>query len=368
LKKDIFTGLDHKNNEPKVSNFYTISYIFDKRIKLLFGMIKKNVAVVMGGYSSEFEISLKSGGVVCDALDTSIYNVFPVQISKAGWFYVAENGEKETIDKRDFSFMAAGQKVVPDVLFNTVHGTPGEDGILQAYWELLGIPHTSPNSYQSALSFNKRDCLSVLKGFGIKCANSYYINKETDYNIDEIIKKVGLPCFVKPNRAGSSYGISKVNAFEDFEKALQLAFTEDNEVLIETALVGTEVSVGVYKLKGKIHVFMPTEIVSENEFFDFEAKYLGKSQEITPARIPEQETKRVQEEAKKIYSVLSMSGVTRSEFIIQNGKPYLIETNTTPGLSKESIVPKQVRQAGLTLTDFFGSLIEEAYDASGHKK
>tara|TARA_R100000935_G_scaffold14034_1_gene28238 strand:- start:5745 stop:6728 length:984 start_codon:yes stop_codon:yes gene_type:complete len=323
-------------------------------------MNKKNIAVVMGGYSSEFEISLNSGAVVCEALNTSVYNVFAIQILKEGWYYVAENGAKHPIDKGDFSFMAEGKKVVPDVIFNTVHGTPGEDGILQAYWKLLGIPQTSSNSYQSALTFNKRDCLSVLKGFGIKCANSYYVNKDVAYKVDEIIKKVGLPCFVKPNRAGSSYGISKVHKLEDFEKALEVAFTEDDEVLVETALVGTEVSVGVYKLKNELYVFMPTEIVSENEFFDYEAKYLGKSQEITPARIPEEETKRVQDEAKKIYSILGMSGITRSEFIIQNGEPYLIETNATPGLSKESIIPKQVRQAGMSLTDFFGNLIEEA--------
>ena len=326
----------------------------------MFGMNKKNIAVVMGGYSSEFQISLNSGSVVCEALDPSVYNVFAVHILKEGWFYVAENGTKHTIDKGNFSFKAEGKNVVPDIIFNTVHGTPGEDGYLQAYWKLLDLPHTSPNFYQSALSFNKRDCLSVLKGFGIKCANSYYLNKETDYNVDEIIKKVGLPCFVKPNRAGSSYGISKVTKLEDFDKALEKAFTEDHEVLIETALIGTEVSVGVYKLKGEIHVFMPTEIVSENEFFDYEAKYLGKSQEITPARISEEITKRVQDEAKKVYSILGMSGVTRSEFIIQDGEPYLIETNTTPGLSKESIIPKQVRQAGMTLTEFFGNLLEEA--------
>jgi len=323
-------------------------------------MNKKNIAVAMGGYSSEFQISLNSGAVVCEALDASVYNVFAIHILTEGWFYVAENGAKHPIDKGNFSFTAEGKKIVPDVIFNTVHGTPGEDGILQAYWELLSIPQTSPNFYQSALSFNKRDCLSVLKGFGIKCANSYYVNKGVTYKVDEIIKKVGLPCFVKPNRAGSSYGISKVSKLEDFQKALETAFTEDDEVLIETALVGTEVSVGVYKLNNEIHVLMPTEIVSENDFFDYEAKYLGKSQEITPARISEEETKSVQEEAKKVYAILGMSGVTRSEFIIQNGEPYLIETNTTPGLSKESIIPKQVRQAGMTLTEFFGNLIEEA--------
>ncbi|WP_115124779.1 D-alanine--D-alanine ligase [Marinirhabdus gelatinilytica] len=328
-------------------------------------MDKKNIAVVMGGYSSEFEISLNSGAVVCEALDASVYNVFAIHILKDGWLYVAENGSRQPIDKANFSFMANGEKIVPDVIFNTVHGTPGEDGYLQAYWNLLGIPHTSPNFYQSALSFNKRDCLSVLKGFGVKCANSYYINKGIEYKAENIIKIVGLPCFVKPNRAGSSYGISKVNHLEDFDAAVQNAFTEDTEVLVETALVGTEVSVGVYKLDGEIKAFMPTEIVSENEFFDYEAKYLGQSQEITPARISSEETERVQEEARKVYSILGMSGVTRSEFIIQKGEPYLIETNTTPGLSKESIIPKQVRQAGMVLGDFFGSLIEEAFKARG---
>jgi D-alanine-D-alanine ligase len=323
-------------------------------------MSKKNIAVVMGGYSSEFQISLNSGEVVCEALDTSVYKVFAVHILKEGWFYVAKNGQKQLIDKGDFSFMVEGNKVVPDIIFNTVHGTPGEDGLLQAYWELLHLPHTSPNFYQSALSFNKRDCLTVLKGFGIKCANSYYVNKEIEYNVEEIIKKVGLPCFVKPNRAGSSYGISKVNKLEDFASALTKAYTEDTEVLIETALVGTEVSVGAYILNNTIQVLMPTEIVSENDFFDYEAKYLGKSQEITPARISVEETLKVQAETKRIVALLNMSGITRCDFIIQEGEPYFIEINTTPGLSKESIIPKQVKNEGISLTDFFGSLIEDA--------
>ncbi len=330
-------------------------------------MGKKNIAVVMGGYSSEFQISLNSGAVVCEALDSSVYNVFAVHIVKEGWFYVPQNGAKSPIDKGDFSFIAEGKKIIPDVIFNTVHGTPGEDGLLQAYWELLKMKHTSPSFYQSALSFNKRDCLTVLKNFGIKCANSYYVNKGIDYDVDEIIKKVGLPCFVKPNRAGSSYGVSKVTILEDFESALTKAFTEDTEVLIETALVGTEVSVGAYKLNEEIHVLMPTEIVSENDFFDYEAKYLGKSQEITPARISEEETVKAQTETKRIFALLNMSGITRCEFIIQKGEPFFIEINTTPGLSKESIIPKQVRHAGMTLTTFFGSLIEEAAHSSLQK-
>ncbi len=324
-------------------------------------MAKKNVAVAMGGYSSEYEISLKSGGVVCASLDTDMYNVYAVHILKDGWFYVSERGEKHPVDKGNFSFNDGTTTVQPDVVFNTVHGTPGEDGFLASYLELIGIPQTSAGFYAAALSFNKRDCLTVLKNFGIKCATSYYLNKGMDIHSNEIIEKVGLPCFVKPNRAGSSFGVSKVNEQKDLLPAINEAFKEDHEVLIETTLVGTEVSVGAYLDQGEIKVLSPTEIVSENDFFDYEAKYLGKSQEITPARISEEEKEKVQKETKRIYELLGMKGVTRSDFIIQNGTPYLIETNTTPGLSKESIIPKQAKEAAMTLREFFGILVEGAF-------
>lgn len=314
----------------------------------------------MGGYSSEYQISLLSGGVVCEALNADKYQIYPVHILKEGWCYVAPDGSKHPIDKDTFGFKVAGEKIIPDAVFNTIHGTPGEDGYMQAYWKLIGIPHTSTDFYQAALSFNKRDCLSVLSHFGIKCANSYYLNKGSEISLDEIVKKVGLPCFVKPNRAGSSFGVSKVSDMAGLLPAINLAFTEDSELIIETALVGTEVSVGVYNDGDKVIVLPVTEIVSENEFFDYEAKYLGKSQEITPARISQEETEKAQAEAKRIYTVLNMTGITRSEFILQDGEPYFIEINTTPGLSKESIVPKQAREAGMTLTQFFGILVENA--------
>ena len=319
---------------------------------------KKNIAVVMGGYSSEKDISLKSGGVVCETLDRDKYNVYPVHILKKGWIYVPENGDSSAVNKGDFSFTAEGETIVPDAVFNTVHGTPGEDGYLASYFELLGIPQTSTGFYEAALSFNKRDCLSVLKNFNIKCAHSYYHNQGEPIDINAVIKKVGLPCFVKPNRAGSSYGVSKVNRQEDFANALDVAFREDREIIIETALVGTEVSVGTYKHFGNVLAFNPTEIVSDNDFFDYEAKYEGKSEEITPARISEEETKLVQAEAKRIYTLLNMKGITRSDFIIQDGVPYFIEINTTPGLSKASIIPKQVADAGQNLSEFFDQLIE----------
>ncbi|MDC7996078.1 D-alanine--D-alanine ligase [Altibacter sp. HG106] len=323
-------------------------------------MKKKQVAVAMGGYSSERDISLKSGGIVCEFLDTKIYDVYPIHILSSGWFYVPNASERVAVDKADFSFEVAGKKVVPDIIFNTIHGTPGEDGILAAYWHMLGIPQTSADYYQAALSFNKRDCLSVLKNFGIHVANSYYLNHGSEVPVEEIIKRVGLPCFVKPNRAGSSFGISKVKEMDALLPALEKAFLEDKEVLIESALKGTEVSVGTYRNNGEIVVLPITEIVSENEFFDYEAKYEGKSEEITPARISEALEEAIRKEAIRIYQVLNMNGITRSEFILQDDIPHFIETNTTPGLSKESIIPKQVRAAGLTLTDFFGYLVESA--------
>lgn len=328
-------------------------------------MSKKHIAVVMGGYSSEYEISLLSGAVVCESLDDSLYHIYPVHILKDGWNYIADDGSKHAINKDNFSFQKGGETIIPDVIFNTIHGTPGEDGYLQAYWELLKIPQTSTGFYQAALSFNKRDCLTVLQHYGIKSANSYFINKGNEIHLVEIVKKVGLPCFVKPNRAGSSFGISKVNDMEELLPAIEKAFEEDHEVIIETALVGVEVSVGVYTKNGEAMVMSPTEIVSENEFFDYEAKYQGKSQEITPARISEEETAKVQQAAKRIYQLLNMKGVTRSDFIIQDGEPFLIETNITPGLSKESIIPKQAREAGMTLREFFGILVKEALGVEG---
>ncbi|MAO47847.1 MAG: D-alanine--D-alanine ligase [Aequorivita sp.] len=321
-------------------------------------MGKKHIAVAMGGYSSEFEISINSGGVVCNALDKNKYEVYPIHILEEGWYFVAENGKKHPVNKADFSFYNGTETIRPDAIFNTIHGTPGEDGYLQAYWELLGIPHTSTDYYSAALSFNKRDCLSVLKNFGVRAANSYYVNQGSEINVEEIVMKTGLPCFVKPNRSGSSFGISKVSKMKAIMPAIEKAFTEDSEIIIETALVGVEVSVGVYNNDEEIIALPVTEIVSENEFFDYEAKYLGKSQEITPARISEEETEMVKKEAIRIYKLLNMKGITRSEFIIEKGKPYFLEINTNPGLSTESIIPKQAREAGMTLSEFFDILIQ----------
>ncbi len=320
----------------------------------------KHIAIIMGGYSSEYEISIKSGRVVCDFLDTNKYIGFPVFIEKTKWFYKDKNQKEYQIDKNDFSLTIEGEKITFDCVFNAIHGSPGEDGLMQAYFELIQIPQTSCDYYQAALTFNKRDLLSVLKPYGIKTAVSFYLNKGEHIDCEAIVKKVGLPCFVKPNKSGSSFGISKVKTADELPIAIEIAYKEDHEIIIESFLDGTEVSVGVINFQGKITVLPITEIVSENDFFDYEAKYLGKSQEITPARISIEMTEKVSEIAKKVYQVLQMKGFSRSEYIIVNDEAFLLEVNTIPGLTTESLIPQQAKEAGISLTELFSNAIELA--------
>ena len=321
--------------------------------------MRKNIAIIMGGYSSEFEISLKSGSVVHKYLNRDMYQPFRIHIFEDEWVYINDVGEKSQVDKNDFSIRTENGKQTFDCVFNAIHGTPGEDGLLQAYFELLDIPQTSCNYYQAALTFNKRDLLSVLKPYGIKAAPSYYLNQGDAIDEDGIIAKVGLPCFVKANKAGSSFGISKVYERSKLKAAIASAYREDDEIIIEAFLDGTEVSVGVITFEGKTKVLPITEIVTENDFFDYEAKYEGKSKEITPARISDLQKKQVSELAKRAYEVLKMKGYSRSEFIFVNHEPFMLEMNTTPGLTTESILPKQAKAAGISLSELFGSAIEE---------
>lgn len=318
-----------------------------------------NVAVVAGGYSDEYVVSLKSCELVYASLNPEKYNRIRVRILKEGWYAEIE-GEKFPIHKEDFSFERNGAKQTFDCIVNIIHGTPGEDGYMQAYWQLIGIPYTGCNFYQSALTFNKKDCIAVLEKYGIPHAKSFYIHEAFPYNIDEITEKVGLPCFVKPNQSGSSLGISKVKSTDEFDSALEKAFKEDKEVLIESFLDGMEVSVGVIKLNGKTTVVGITEIVSHNEFFDYEAKYQGASEEITPARIDDETTKKVEEISIRAYDSLQMTGISRSEFIIVNGVPHFLEMNTLPGFSPASIFPQQASHAGIALQDLFDSEINLA--------
>jgi len=320
----------------------------------------KNVAIIMGGYSSEYKISLTSGNVVFNNINRAKFNAYRIHVFKEKWVYVDENNTEFPIDKNDFSVVVNGTKVNFDVVFNAIHGTPGEDGLMQAYFELLHIPQTSCDYYQAALTFNKRDMLSVLKPYGIKTAESYYLNLGDEINVETILAKVGLPCFVKPNKSGSSFGISKVKTAVEFLPAIENAYKEDDEIIIESFLDGTEVSVGVINYKGEIKVLPITEIVSENDFFDYEAKYLGKSKEITPARISDELKVKIETVSKRAYEVLKMKGFSRSEFIIVNNEPFMLEMNTIPGLTTESILPQQAREAGISLPELFENAIELA--------
>lgn len=321
--------------------------------------MKKNIAIIMGGYSSEFEISLKSGEVVYQHLNRDIYSPYRVRILKEKWVVLDINNNEYPINKNDFSADINGNKLKFDCVFNAIHGHPGENGVMMAYFELLGIKHTSAPFYQMALTFNKRDTLSVVRSYGIKTAISVYLDKGDDIHVDQIISKVGLPCFVKPNGAGSSFGISKVMRKEDLLSAIDKAYKEDNEILIESFLDGTEVSIGVIEFENRVKVLPATEIVSENEFFDYEAKYLGKSQEITPARISKVQQENLKTVARNVYKLLHLKGFSRAEYIFIGDEPYFIEVNMVPGLTNESLLPQQAKAAGITLEKLFGNAIEQ---------
>ena len=322
--------------------------------------MKKNIAIIMGGYSSEYKISLKSGNVVYKTLDKEKYNAYRIHIYKEKWVFVNDFNEEFNVDKNNFSVTVNETVVTFDCVFNAIHGSPGEDGLMQGYFELLNIPQTSCSMYQAALTFNKRDLLATLKPYGIKTAENYYLNSGDTIDEDAIVAKVGLPCFVKANKAGSSFGVSKVYKKEDLQAAIKNSFKEDNEIIIEQFLDGVEVSVGVISYKGETKVLPITEIVTENDFFDYKAKYEGQAQEITPARISEDYKQKTETVAKKIYDTLKMSGFSRSEFIFKNDEPYLLEVNTVPGLTLESILPKQTAAANIDLEELFDNAINEA--------
>lgn len=324
-------------------------------------MNKKNVAVVMGGYSDEYKVSLKSGQLIFESLDREIYNVYKVVILKDEWYFLDENDNKKPINRADFSAdLGNGEHLRFDACFNIIHGTPGENGILQAYWDAVGQKYTGCDFYQSALTFNKKDTLAVLSKYGIPSAKSIYLRNGEEISDDEIVEQLGLPVFVKPNQSGSSLGISKVKDKSELKSAIEFAYKEDDEILIESALVGMEVSVGVLDYQGEVIVLGITEIVPDKEFFDYEAKYEGASQEITPARIDEKTRKKVEEIAIKAYKSIGMSGFSRSEFIIVDGVPHLLEMNTNPGFSPASILPQQAKIYGISIKDLCGNEVEKA--------
>ncbi len=322
--------------------------------------MKKNVAVLMGGFSSEKEISLKSGEVIYENINRLKYQPYKIIVKKENWIYLNDKNEKSNVNLEDFSIISNNTKIKLEIAFIIIHGSPGENGLIQSYFELKNIPYTGCDPYTSALTFNKRDCLSVLEKHNIPTANSFHINKNENFKIESIIQKVGLPCFVKANRSGSSFGVFKVYEENELKKSINKALDYDDEVLIESFLDGIEVSVGVMNYQNKVKVFGITEIITENDFFDYDAKYNGNSKEITPANISEKQKQIVTNLSIKIYKKLGMKGFTRSEFIIINDIAYFLEINSIPGMTNESIFPKQAQTSGISITQLCDEIINQA--------
>ena len=328
--------------------------------------MKKNIALVTGGFSGEAVISYKTAITIGNNLDLELYNVFKIDINPNGWFYELTDGRKVEVDKNDFSLQLDNKKIDFDAVFIGMHGTPGEDGKLQGYFDTLKIPYTSCDAATSAITFNKRYTVAVAKMAGVSVANSVHLFKNIPVNVSHVADQLKLPLFVKPNNGGSSIGMSKVEKAEDLDAAIAKAFKEDNQVLVEEMVQGREFTVGVFKTKGNIIVLPLTEVRAHDGkgFFDFEAKYQGKSTETTPAEVDEGVADKIREAAKKIYAVFNCRGVVRIDFIFNEeiGSPYMLEINTIPGQSEASIVPQQVKVMGWSLKEFYTKLVEEAFE------
>lgn len=324
--------------------------------------MKKNIALLAGGYSGEYVISIQTAETIEKNLDSDLYNVYKIIIVKDEWYH-NHNDQKIPVDKNDFSLTIDGEKVVFDCVFIAIHGSPGEDGRIQGYLDMLHMPYTTCNAIVSALTFNKSYCNKVVKAFNVvNIANSVHLIKGEPYSMGAIFDELKLPVFVKPNESGSSLGVSKVKRVEELLPAIEKAFREDNQVLIEEFIEGRELTIGIYKANGYMYALPTTEIVSKNEFFDYEAKYTpGVTKEITPAAIDNSFKEQLETKAKYIYRHLNCRGIVRMDFILQQGtnKLFFLEVNTMPGQSENSIVPQQVRASGRALKDFYGELLED---------
>jgi len=326
--------------------------------------MKKRIAIVTGGYSGEAEISYKSVITVSNNVDSEKFDSYIIDINTNDWHYKNENGEKLFIDKNNFTLNNNGTIIQFDAVLMCIHGTPGEDGKLQGYFDMLNLPYTSCDAATSAITFNKKFTVAVAANGGIHVSKSVMLFKQNLINEKEILEQLSLPVFVKPNNGGSSIGMSKVNNPTHLSNAIQKAFKEDNQILIEEFIEGREFTIGVFKTKGKIITLPITEIISKNEFFDYEAKYFGESDEITPAIVEESIAEQVRDAAKKLYSLFNCRGIVRIDFIYnkKNNQPYMLEINTVPGQSEASIVPQQVLAMGWSLQDFYTALIEECFE------
>ncbi|MEF8983720.1 MAG: D-alanine--D-alanine ligase [Bacteroidales bacterium] len=325
--------------------------------------MKKNIAVVAGGDSSEFPVSMNSAKTIKESLNKDKYNVFMVIVRGAGWKIDLEGDKEVPVNKDDFSFILDGEKRRFDCAFIIIHGTPGENGILQGYFETLRIPYTTCGVLSSSLTFNKIFSKNYVRYFGITTSRFYPVKKDEAYYPDHVVYHTGLPCFVKPNRGGSSFGVSKVFRKEHLQEAINKAFDEDYEALVEEFLEGTELTCGLIKTGDQELIFPPTEIVSKKEFFDYEAKYTdGMADEITPARISDELEEEVRQLSSKIYDLFNCRGIVRIDYIYAKGALHFMEVNTIPGMSAASIVPQQIRAKGNTLEEVFGLAIEDAIE------
>jgi D-alanine-D-alanine ligase len=322
----------------------------------------RTIAIAAGGNSSEFEISVKSANEVSKAL-SSKYMVYIIMIRDSEWYWEDQKGSYYNIDKNDFTLVTDDLKIRFDAVFIAIHGTPGENGLLQGYFDMLKIPYSTCDAFCSALTFNKQACKLFLKEYEIPMADSILIRKDASPDLSAITKKLGMPCFVKPNDSGSSFGVSKVKKKEELPDAIQKALKESDEVLIEAFMKGREVACGVVKTGKKTLVLPVTEIISKNEFFDYEAKYSsGKSEEVTPALMPVNITEEIQRMSSVIYDLLGCKGIVRVDFIVVGDKPFFLEINTVPGMTEESLVPQQAKAAEIRLDDLYGMVLEDLFE------
>ncbi|MDR0611885.1 MAG: D-alanine--D-alanine ligase [Dysgonamonadaceae bacterium] len=324
---------------------------------------KKNIAIVAGGYSSEMVVSMKSAQGIQSFIDPERYTSYIVLITREKWVALLPDNRESPIDKNDFGFTSAGVKIRFDFAYITIHGTPGEDGLLQGYFDMLGLPYSGCGVLAASLTFNKYFCKNYLRNFGVQVAASVLLRKGEVWNAEDLVSQLGLPVFVKPNDGGSSFGVTKVNAPEQMQSAINLAFTEGNEVLAESFMSGVEVTCGCYQVGEKKTVFPITEVVSQNEFFDYDAKYNGQVSEITPARISRALTEEVQCLTAKIYDYLGAKGIIRVDYIISpQGEVRLLEVNATPGMTATSFIPQQVKAAGLNIREIMTEIIENEFN------
>lgn len=329
--------------------------------------LKRNIAIVCGGDSSEHDVSMRSAQGLYSFFDKERYNVYIVDVKDQDWHVTLENDETIKIDKNDFSFVRDGKAVVFDYAYITIHGTPGENGIMQGYFDLLHVPYSTSGVLVEAMTFDKYVLNNYLKGFGMNVADSILLRRDDTVDEEAIAARIGMPCFVKPAADGSSFGVSKVKNADQLAPALRVAFMESNEVMVEQFMDGTEISIGVYKTRDKSVVFPATEVVTNNEFFDYDAKYNGQVQEITPARIAPETAKAVAEETSRIYDILHCNGIIRIDYIITkdadgNDKINMLEVNTTPGMTPTSFIPQQVRAAGLDIAQVLTDIVENQFN------